>query len=91
MDTNLGGQYPQKGAYMAANLALQCLNTEARLRPRMSEVLATLELIESPKGALKHLQSDHRAVHTSVRKSPMRPHHSPLNSTPNASPLPSQC
>ncbi|KAF2298804.1 hypothetical protein GH714_028024 [Hevea brasiliensis] len=37
MDTKLGAQYPQKGAYMAANLALQCLSSEAKARPRMSE------------------------------------------------------
>ncbi|XP_047334019.1 probable serine/threonine-protein kinase PBL3 [Impatiens glandulifera] len=28
MDTKLEGQYPQKGAFMAANLALQCLKSE---------------------------------------------------------------
>ncbi|KAF8117008.1 hypothetical protein N665_0012s0024 [Sinapis alba] len=43
MDTRLGGQYPQKGAYTAASLALQCLNPDAKLRPKMSEVLAKLD------------------------------------------------
>ncbi|KAG2261606.1 hypothetical protein Bca4012_013682 [Brassica carinata] len=47
MDTRLGGQYPQKGAYTAASLALQCLNPDAKLRPKMSEVLATLDQLES--------------------------------------------
>ncbi|KAJ9187520.1 hypothetical protein P3X46_002966 [Hevea brasiliensis] len=84
MDTKLGAQYPQKGAYMAANLALQCLSSEAKARPRMSEVLATLEQIESPK-TTKYSQSELQTV----RKSPMRHHHSPLNLTPSASPLPS--
>ncbi|KAJ4844922.1 putative serine/threonine-protein kinase pbl3 [Turnera subulata] len=88
MDTKLGGQYPQKGAYMAANLALQCLSTEPKARPRMSEVLATLEQIEAPKGAGK--QSDHATVQIPGRRSsPMRHHHSPMNLTPLASPLPS--
>ncbi|XP_037492161.1 probable serine/threonine-protein kinase PBL3 isoform X2 [Jatropha curcas] len=82
MDTKLGGQYPQKGAYMAASLALQCLSSEAKVRPRMSEVLVTLEQIESPKTAAKFSQSE-----IPVRKSPMRRHHSPLNLTPSASPL----
>lgn len=86
MDTKLGGQYPQKGAYVAANLALQCLSSEAKVRPRMSEVLATLEQIDSPKTATKHSQLELQTVH---RKSPMRRHHSPLNLTPSASPLPS--
>ncbi|WZZ73832.1 hypothetical protein YC2023_085202 [Brassica napus] len=47
MDTRLGGQYPQKGAYVAASLALQCLNPDAKLRPKMSEVLAKLDQLES--------------------------------------------
>uniref|UniRef100_A0A2P2KVQ3 non-specific serine/threonine protein kinase n=1 Tax=Rhizophora mucronata TaxID=61149 RepID=A0A2P2KVQ3_RHIMU len=90
MDTKLGGQYPQKGACMAANLALRCLHTQAKVRPRMSEVLETLEQIESPKAAAKHIVSNYQAAQaSSVWKSPMRHCHSPLNSTPNASPLPS--
>nr|TKR63862.1 KINASE 2B family protein [Populus alba] len=90
MDTKLGGQYPQKGAFMAANLALQCLSTEAKVRPRMSEVLATLEQIESPKGAAKNIQLEHQAaVQSPVRRSPMRHHRSPVIQTAGASPLPS--
>lgn len=46
MDTQLGGQYPHKGACLAANTALQCLNQEAKLRPKMSDVLSTLEELE---------------------------------------------
>lgn len=42
MDTKLEGQYPQRAAYKAAILALQCIS-EAKSRPQMSEVLATLE------------------------------------------------
>ncbi|XP_033129088.1 probable serine/threonine-protein kinase PBL2 isoform X2 [Brassica rapa] len=47
MDTKLGGQYPQKGAYTVATLALLCLNPEAKVRPKMSAVLVTLEKLES--------------------------------------------
>ncbi|ESQ34337.1 hypothetical protein EUTSA_v10008330mg [Eutrema salsugineum] len=46
MDTKLEGQYPHKGAVLAANTALQCLNQEAKLRPNMSNVLSTLEELE---------------------------------------------
>lgn len=88
MDSKLEGQYPQKGAFMAATLALQCLNSEAKARPPMTEVLATLEQIEAPKTAGRNLHSEHHRVHTPVRKSPARPR-SPLNLTPTASPLPS--
>ncbi|XVF03376.1 hypothetical protein REPUB_Repub04eG0255700 [Reevesia pubescens] len=89
MDTKLGGQYPQKGAYTAASLALQCLSSEAKLRPRMSEVLAALEQLEAPKTASKHSQSEQHSVSLPVRKSPMRQHRSPMHLTPSASPLPS--
>lgn len=89
MDTKLGGQYPQKGAFTAATLALQCLNSEAKLRPRMSEVLAALEQLEAPKTASKHSQAEQHAVPLPVRKSPMRHRRSPMHLTPSASPLPS--
>ncbi|RDX57658.1 putative serine/threonine-protein kinase PBL3, partial [Mucuna pruriens] len=42
MDTKLEGQYPQRAAYTAAIIALQCIS-EAKIRPQMSEVLAALE------------------------------------------------
>ncbi|KAJ6689423.1 hypothetical protein OIU85_005791 [Salix viminalis] len=89
MDTKLGGQYPQKGAFIAANLALQCLSPEAKVRPRMSEVLAMLEHIESPKCAAKNSRSEHLIVQTPVRQSPMRHHHATGTPTAGASPLPS--
>lgn len=43
MDTRLGGQYSKKGAQAAASLALQCLHTDPKNRPPMTDVLATLE------------------------------------------------
>ncbi|XP_041011943.1 probable serine/threonine-protein kinase PBL3 [Juglans microcarpa x Juglans regia] len=88
MDTKLEGQYPQKGAYTAATLALQCLSIDAKVRPRMAEVLATLEQLEGPKtpGRLSHSEQQRDAP---IRKSPMRQHCSPRNLTPGASPLPS--
>ncbi|KAJ0247593.1 serine/threonine-protein kinase PBL4 [Hirschfeldia incana] len=46
MDTKLEGQYPHKGACLAANIALQCLNQEAKLRPNMPDVLSTLEELQ---------------------------------------------
>ncbi|EEF52152.1 Protein kinase APK1A, chloroplast precursor, putative [Ricinus communis] len=42
MDTKLQGQYPQRGAFMVALLASQCIG-EAKLRPSMADVLTTLE------------------------------------------------
>ncbi|KAK7274771.1 hypothetical protein RIF29_15870 [Crotalaria pallida] len=88
MDTKLEGQYPQKGAFMAATLALQCLNSEAKARPPMTEVLDTLQQIEAPKTAGRNSQSEHQRVHAHGRRSPA-PNRSPMNLTPTASPLPS--
>ncbi|GKU99446.1 hypothetical protein SLEP1_g12298 [Rubroshorea leprosula] len=88
MDTKLGGQYPQKGANTAAILAVRCLSTEPKLRPRMSDVLGILEQLEAPKNASRHSPTEKESVQQSVRKSPMRPPRSPLNIPPSASPLP---
>lgn len=88
MDTKLEGQYPQKGAYTAATLALQCLNSEAKARPAMTEVLETLKQIESPKNAGRHSHSEQRRDAVPIRNSPAR-NRSPLHLTPTASPLPS--
>lgn len=89
MDTKLEGQYPQKSAYTAATLALQCLSPESKQRPTMSTVVATLEQLDSPKIAARISQSEQQGVPLHHRKSPMRHHRSPLNLTPSASPLPS--
>ncbi|KAI3470203.1 hypothetical protein Pfo_026866 [Paulownia fortunei] len=45
MDAKLEGQYPHNGAYTVAILALQCLSTHPKLRPRMAEVLVALEQV----------------------------------------------
>ncbi|KAI7732909.1 hypothetical protein M8C21_022353, partial [Ambrosia artemisiifolia] len=82
MDTRLEGQYPQKGAFTAATLASQCLNIEPKTRPRMSEILASLEELQDAKNVSK----DHRTASSPVPKSPMG--HRQRRSTPSASPLP---
>ncbi|XP_020257330.1 probable serine/threonine-protein kinase PBL3 isoform X2 [Asparagus officinalis] len=53
MDSRLGGQYPKKAAFTIATLALRCISNEARLRPKMSEVLATLEPLLDSKETIK--------------------------------------
>ncbi|KAL6567724.1 putative serine/threonine-protein kinase pbl3 [Orobanche gracilis] len=55
MDIKLEGQYPQKAAFTAATIALQCLSHEAKVRPRMAEVLATLEQFQASKSTTKNL------------------------------------
>ncbi|KAL5722689.1 non-specific serine/threonine protein kinase [Ranunculus cassubicifolius] len=82
MDSKLEGQYPQKAAFAAANLALQCISNEAKTRPLMSEVLVVLEQLQSPKTASKHSLIEHKTPSYPVRKSPMRSHPSPHHLTP---------
>ncbi|XP_043690752.1 receptor-like cytoplasmic kinase 176 isoform X1 [Telopea speciosissima] len=49
LDTRLEGQYSLNGAQKVADLALQCLSTEAKLRPNMDEVVTALEQLQDSK------------------------------------------
>lgn len=90
MDTKLEGQYPQKAAFAAATLAFKCLNTEFKSRPQMSEVVASLEELQSSKTAFKNSPSRAQTGYDSICKSPLNQHRTPRNLTPLASPLRSQ-
>ncbi|KAK8543442.1 hypothetical protein V6N13_136046 [Hibiscus sabdariffa] len=46
LDSRLEGQYSMEGAYKAATLALRCISTEPKFRPRMSEVVIVLEQLQ---------------------------------------------
>ncbi|KAI3714266.1 hypothetical protein L1987_72863 [Smallanthus sonchifolius] len=81
MDTRLEGQYPQKGAFTAATLASQCLNIEPKTRPKMSQVLASLEELQAAKNDSK----DRHTVSSPVPRSPVG--HRKRRSTPSGSPL----
>ncbi|EPS58949.1 hypothetical protein M569_15863, partial [Genlisea aurea] len=48
MDMRLEGQYPQKAAFTAARIAAECLSQDPKQRPRMVDVLATLEELQAP-------------------------------------------
>lgn len=89
MDTKLEGQYPQKAAYTAATIALQCLNREPKLRPNMAEVLSTLEELQSQQRASRPIKGRNRTSFDPVSMSPLKHHKLPRNMTPSASPLPS--
>nr|XP_029119374.1 probable serine/threonine-protein kinase PBL3 isoform X2 [Elaeis guineensis] len=91
MDSRLEGQYPKKGAHAVANLASQCIGSEAKLRPRMSEVLAALEELQDPRNAaVMQSQADKRKASGTTSRSPMRRHRtSPRRPTIGGSPLPS--
>ncbi|RZC83181.1 hypothetical protein C5167_045966 [Papaver somniferum] len=53
MDTRLCGQYLKKEAQTAADLAVNCLNLDARNRPSMTEVFTTLEQFRTPNDSLR--------------------------------------
>lgn len=75
MDTKLEGQYSQKGTFTAASLALQCLSTEPKVRPKMSEVLVALEQLEALRNGAKTSQIEQLRVASSA---PLVKQHSPL-------------
>ncbi|KAG0466822.1 hypothetical protein HPP92_018402 [Vanilla planifolia] len=93
MDSKLEGQYPKKSAQVVASLALQCLGSEAKLRPRMCEVLQALEQLQDMKNAAKPYLLEQEKALSPVRRSTMRQHHhhrrSPLHRRPTASSSPS--
>eukprot|EP00268_Persea_americana_P041244 TRINITY_DN4104_c1_g2_i2.p1 TRINITY_DN4104_c1_g2~~TRINITY_DN4104_c1_g2_i2.p1 ORF type:complete len:416 (+),score=75.62 TRINITY_DN4104_c1_g2_i2:318-1565(+) len=51
LDSRLEGQYSMGAAHKATMLALRCLSSEARFRPNMDEVVATLEQLQYEKVA----------------------------------------
>ncbi|KAM7480000.1 hypothetical protein LguiA_028213 [Lonicera macranthoides] len=87
MDTKLEGQYPQKGAYVAAHLALQCVHDEPRYRPHMADVLAILEKLPSPKSSSAKNDKPSSVESQSLLSEP-QPQASPMNMTPRGTSLP---
>lgn len=86
MDTKLEGQYPQKGAFMVAILALQCIS-EVKLRPDMSAVLHGLEQHQACKNGSSPSHSEQPRGSSPGPKSPLSPNPSAVNISPSKSPL----
>ncbi|KAK1371346.1 Protein kinase domain-containing protein [Heracleum sosnowskyi] len=63
------------------------MDTKLEGQPQMSEVVASLEELQSSKTAFKNSPSHAQTGYDSIRKSPINRHHSPRNLTPSASPL----
>ncbi|KAK2965494.1 hypothetical protein RJ640_001611 [Escallonia rubra] len=65
MDARIEGQYSLVGAVRAATIAVKCLSTEPKLRPRMDEVVEALEQLQDLK--------DYGSVRSeSVKRHPVR-------------------
>ncbi|KAG4152432.1 hypothetical protein ERO13_D04G121666v2 [Gossypium hirsutum] len=58
LDTRLQGQYSLNRAQKEANLALQCLAAEPKLRPSMDEVVKALEQLQEPGDMRKSTQKE---------------------------------
>ncbi|XP_042381133.1 probable serine/threonine-protein kinase PBL3 isoform X2 [Zingiber officinale] len=58
-DPKLGGEYPKKGALELSLLAQQCIGEDAKKRPAMSEVLASLEKLQD---GLRQMSSSSAAL-----------------------------
>ncbi|RWW59618.1 hypothetical protein BHE74_00033428 [Ensete ventricosum] len=84
MDPRLEGRYLKKGAHELGILALQCISKDAKRRPRMSEVLASLEKLQDSKFGALPPQATRSKTSSTIRRSPMR---SPLPRSPLRSPL----
>ncbi|XP_058109642.1 receptor-like cytoplasmic kinase 176 [Magnolia sinica] len=58
LDSRLEGQYSTGGAHKVATLALQCISTEAKFRPNMDDVVATLEQLQDAKDMMRSPRSE---------------------------------
>ncbi|OIS98338.1 PREDICTED: probable serine/threonine-protein kinase Cx32, chloroplastic isoform X2 [Nicotiana attenuata] len=65
MDARLEGQYSSKGAMLAAQITLKCLEGDPKNRPSMKEVMDVLEQIEAIKEKPKESRSkpEHSSSH----------------------------
>ncbi|KAG8374332.1 hypothetical protein BUALT_Bualt11G0120700 [Buddleja alternifolia] len=68
LDGRLEGQYSLSRALKAANLAVQCICMDPRLRPSMDEVVTALEQLQE-KDTLKNEQKDNRVNRHSQKRS----------------------
>ncbi|KAF5187619.1 Receptor-like cytoplasmic kinase [Thalictrum thalictroides] len=66
LDARIEGQYSLGEALKAADLALQCLSMEAKLRPIMKKVVATLEQLQDSKEVTRSSHNE-RNVNRPIR------------------------
>ncbi|KAF5729593.1 Kinase superfamily protein isoform 2 [Tripterygium wilfordii] len=88
MDARIEGNYSQASALKVANLAVQCLSTEPRFRPKMEEVVRELEQLQdsndgvNPRGISSNEPKYRKKSGNEVRKKKVtsypRPSASPL-------------
>lgn len=79
MDPRLEEQYPIKAAVQAAELILQCLESDPKSRPSMEKVLETLKKIDDTKDVSKDSKGSAKKKATKRQEEHYR-HQSPLQS-----------
>lgn len=89
MDSRLEGQYSLNQAQKAANLALQCLANEPRVRPTMDEIVATLEQLQGSKTQKDRHSSSHRSSSSVPGSSRGSAHKGPKMAPASSYPRPS--
>lgn len=96
LDSRLEGQYSLGAAQKAAMLAHQCLSTEARFRPNMDEVVATLEQLQVAKYTARSPQTELNSINQNLGVGTQKSRRRSLDETrrakttyprPSASPL----
>ncbi|XP_042445001.1 probable serine/threonine-protein kinase PBL3 isoform X1 [Zingiber officinale] len=88
IDSKLEGKYSKKGAHELCVLVLQCIGNEAKLRPHMFEVLASLEKLQDTKVCAFSTKDVQPNLPNAITMSPMRNRCSPLHpASPRRSPL----
>lgn len=98
LDARLEGQYSLSRALKAANIALQCLCVEPKLRPSMDEVVTALEELQETKDASRNdqktsqLKNQHHGHNSSAKPNSCRSSAGEVNGMPayprpSASPL----
>jgi len=86
VDNRLEGQYVLDVAHTVANLALRCLSTEPKSRPKMDEVVKELEQLQ---GSKETRQSTRRNASSGARPRKRTPADVCKGSVPAAYPRPS--
>ncbi|MBA0728793.1 hypothetical protein Golax_001665 [Gossypium laxum] len=92
LDSRLEGQYSMEGAFKVATLALRCISTEPKLRPRMNEVVIRLEQLQNSNESGSNLSNNTSSTPRIRRRSADNPSGGRSTTTtayprPSASPL----
>lgn len=84
LDNRMEGQYSLVGALKVANLALQCLSTEAKFRPTMDGVVVELEQLQNSKDMERDSKAEPKTKHQNLSNKGRNLQKRTLNENSNA-------